>query len=160
MPGGDLLGGEAARALLKPAEDDRGAPILILAGQPAGMHRFLRSNPGLASRFPTRIEFPGYSADDLSRIAMLLAKRAGDEFDTAAVQVLQAIFCHAAETKYIDDLGNSRFAQSLFERACAYRDLRIVRLGQSATVEDLTTVRAMDTVVAYQELTGKPDIAT
>jgi SpoVK/Ycf46/Vps4 family AAA+-type ATPase len=152
--GDDALGAEAVRALLKRAEDDRDPLVIILAGHPADMNRVLRSNPGLASRFPTRIEFPGYSADDLSRIAMLLAEQAGDELDAAAVQVLRAIFSQAAEAGRIDDLGNSRFARSLFERACAYRDLRVVRLGQAATAEDLTTVMAMDVKGAYQELTG------
>lgn len=85
---------------------------------------------------------------------MLLAEQAGDEFDAAAVQLLRAIFSQAAEAGRIDDLGNSRFARSLFERACAYRDLRVVHLGQAATAEDLTTVMAMDVKAAYQELMG------
>jgi SpoVK/Ycf46/Vps4 family AAA+-type ATPase len=152
--GGGALGEEAARTLLKRAEDDRDPLVIILAGHLAGLNRVLRSNPGLASSFRTRIEFPGYSADDLARIAMLLAEQAGDEFDAAAVQVLKAIFSQAAEAGRIDDLGNSRFARSLFERARAYRDLRVVHLGQAATAEDLTTVMAMDVNDAYQELTG------
>jgi SpoVK/Ycf46/Vps4 family AAA+-type ATPase len=152
--GGGGLGQEAVRTLLNRAEDDREPLVIILAGHPAGVNRVLRTNPGLASRFRTWIEFPGYSADDLARIAMLLAEQAGDEFDAAAVQVLEAIFSQAAEAGRIDDLGNSRFARSLFERACAYRDLRVVHLGQAATAEDLTTVMAMDVKAAYQELTG------
>jgi SpoVK/Ycf46/Vps4 family AAA+-type ATPase len=152
--GAGPLGQEAVRTLLKRAEDDRDPLVIILAGHPAGMNRVLRSNPGLASRFRTRIEFPGYSADDLARIAMLLAEQAGDEFDAAAVQVLGVIFSQAAQAGRIDDLGNSLFARSLFERACAYRDLRAVRLGQAATAEDLTTLMAMDVEAAYQELTG------
>lgn len=152
--GGDALGAEAVRTLLRRAGDHRDPLVIILAGHPAGMNRVLRSNPGLASRFPTRIEFPGYSADDLSGIAMLLAERAGDAFDAGAEQGLKAIFGQAAEARRIDDLGNSRFARSLFERACAYRDLRVVRLDQAATAEDLTTVTAMDVKAAYQELTG------
>ena len=77
-----------------------------------------------------------------------------DEFDAAAVQLLKAIFSQAAQAGRIEDLGNSRFARSLVERACAYRDLRVVGLGQAATVEDLTIVMAMDVKAAYQELTG------
>jgi SpoVK/Ycf46/Vps4 family AAA+-type ATPase len=152
--GGGAFGEEAVRTLLKRAEEDRDPLVIILAGHPAGMNRVLRTNPGLASRFRTRIEFPGYSADDLARIAMLLAEQAGDEFDAAAVRLLRAIFSQAAEAGRIDDLGNSRFARSLSERACAHRDLRVVHLGQAATAEDLTTVMAMDVKAAYQELTG------
>ena len=65
------------------------------------------------------------------------------------MQLLKAVFSRAAEARRIDGLGNSRFARSLVERACAYRDLRVVRLGQEATAEDLTTVMAMDVQAAY-----------
>jgi len=53
----------------------------------------------------------------------------------------------------IDELGNGRFARSLFERACASRDVRVVRQGeQQATAEDLTTVTAADVQTAYRDL--------
>ena len=55
----------------------------------------------------------------------------------------------------IDELGNGRFARSLFERACAHRDVRVVRLGEGATAEDLTTVAADDLRAAYRELAGE-----
>jgi SpoVK/Ycf46/Vps4 family AAA+-type ATPase len=152
--GGDAFGAEAVQTLLKRAEDDRDRLVIVLAGYPADMDRFLRSNPGLASRFSTRIEFPSYSPDDLSDIATLLAEQAGDSFDPAAVQVLDEIFSHACAPGRIDELGNGRFARSLFERACARRDLRVVRLGEAATAEDLTTVTADDLRAAYRELAG------
>jgi SpoVK/Ycf46/Vps4 family AAA+-type ATPase len=152
--GGDAFGAEAVQTLLKRAEDDRDRLVIVLAGYPADMDRFLRSNPGLASRFSTRIEFPSYSPDDLSDIATLLAEQAGDAFDPAAVQVLDEIFDHACAPGRIDELGNGRFARSLFERACAHRDLRVVRLGEAATAEDLTTVTADDLRAAYRELAG------
>ena len=55
--------------LLKRAEDDRDRLVIVLAGYPADMDRFLRSNPGLASRFSVRIGFPSYSPDELCKIA-------------------------------------------------------------------------------------------
>ncbi|HLH57703.1 MAG TPA: AAA family ATPase, partial [Streptosporangiaceae bacterium] len=142
--GGDAFGAEAVQTLLKRAEDDRDRLVVVLAGYPADMDRFLRSNPGLASRFGTRIEFPSYSAEDLADIATLLAEQAGDAYDPAAIAVLEEIFSHAARAGRVDELGNGRFARSLFERACAHRDLRVVRLGETATAEDLTTVTADD----------------
>ena len=78
---------------------------------------------------------------------------AGDSFDPPAVEVLKEIFAHACEAGRIDELGNGRFARSLFERACASRDVRVVRLGeQAATAEDLTTVTAADLQAAYRDL--------
>ncbi len=150
--GGDAFGAEAVQTLLKRAEDDRDRLVIVLAGYPDDMDRFLRSNPGLASRFSTRVTFPSYQPADLVRIAMLLAEQAGDMFDPAAVDVLGAIFGHACESGRIDELGNGRFARSLFERACACRDVRVVRLGEQATAEDLTTLTGADVETAYRDL--------
>ena len=157
--GGDAFGAEAVQTLLKRAEDDRDRLVIVLAGYPADMDRFLRSNPGLASRFSTRIEFPSYSPEDLADITTLLAEQAGDAFDADATHVLDEIFGHVgSQQRRINELGNGRFARSLFERACAQRDVRVVRLGEAATAEDLTTVTAGDLRAAYRELAGEQTI--
>jgi SpoVK/Ycf46/Vps4 family AAA+-type ATPase len=155
--GGDAFGAEAVQTLLKRAEDDRDRLVIVLAGYPADMDRFLRSNPGLGSRFATRVTFPSYSARDLSDIAVLLAEQAGDIFEPDAERVLAQIFDRAVRSGRIDELGNGRFARSLFERACAFRDVRVVRLGlgDSATAEELTTLTAADVLAAWEELVGQ-----
>ena len=150
--GGDAFGTEAVQSLLKRAEDDRDRLVIVLAGYTDDMDRFLRSNPGLASRFSTRVTFPSYTPADLVRIADLLAEQAGDMFEPAAKQVLGAIFRQACDAGRIDELGNGRFARSLFERACACRDVRVVRLGEGATAADLTTLTDADVETAYREL--------
>jgi SpoVK/Ycf46/Vps4 family AAA+-type ATPase len=154
--GGDAFGAEAVQTLLKRAEDDRDRLVVVLAGYPADMDRFLRSNPGLGSRFSTRVTFPSYTARDLSQIAVLLAEQAGDMFEPAAERALAEIFGRAVQSGRIDELGNGRFARSLFERACAYRDVRVVRLGEGATAEDLTTLTAADVLAAFEELAMLP----
>jgi type VII secretion ATPase EccA len=150
--GGDAFGAEAVQTLLKRAEDDRDRLVIVLAGYPGDMDRFLRSNPGLASRFGTRVTFPSYRPDDLVQISRLLAEQAGDAFDPPAIEVLREIFTRACAMGRIDELGNGRFARSLFERACASRDVRVVRLDEQATAEDLTTVTAADVQTAYRDL--------
>ena len=150
--GGDAFGAEAVQSLLKRAEDDRDRLVIVLAGYTDDMDRFLRSNPGLASRFATRVTFPSYAPADLVQISNLLAEQAGDMFEPAAREVLARIFAQACDAGRIDDLGNGRFARSLFERACACRDVRVVRLGEQATAADLTTLTAADVETAYREL--------
>jgi SpoVK/Ycf46/Vps4 family AAA+-type ATPase len=150
--GGDAFGSEATATLLKRAEDDRDRLVIVLAGYTADMDRFLRSNPGLASRFSVRISFPSYSAQELTSIAEVIARQAGDRFDADALPVLDQIFGTACERRKIDELGNGRFARSLFERACAVRDVRVAHLGEGASTEDLTTVAAADVLAAYREI--------
>ena len=150
--GGDAFGAEAVQTLLKRAEDDRDRLVIVLAGYPGDMDRFLRSNPGLASRFGTRVTFPSYRPDDLVHISRLLAEQAGDAFEPQAIEVLRDIFTQACAMGRIDELGNGRFARSLFERSCASRDVRVVRLGEQATAADLTTVTGADVQTAYRDL--------
>jgi SpoVK/Ycf46/Vps4 family AAA+-type ATPase len=152
--GGDAYGSEAVATLLKRAEDDRERLVIVLAGYPADMDRFLRSNPGLASRFSVRIGFPSYSPDELCRIAEVIAEQHGDSFDSDAKPVLAEIFHTAAARGQIDELGNGRFARSLFERACAARDLRVADLDEEPSDADLTIVSAADLHGAFRELGG------
>ncbi|HEY3733182.1 MAG TPA: AAA family ATPase [Streptosporangiaceae bacterium] len=153
--GGDAFGAEATATLLKRAEDDRDRLVIVLAGYTADMDRFLRTNPGLQSRFNVKVGFPSYSPQDLSRIAEMIAEQAGDTFQPEAAAVLDQIFGHACAEGLIDELGNGRFARSLFERACACRDLRVAHLGDSATAADLTTVTAADLRTAYDALAAR-----
>ena len=151
--GGDAFGAEAIQILLKRAEDDRDRLVVVLAGYTAAMEAFLASNPGLASRFATRVRFPSYSAVELQSIATHLAGRAGDVFDSDALAGLGQIFGEVCAQGRVDELGNGRFARSMFERACAHRDLRVARLGERASAAELTTVTGADIRAAYQEFT-------
>jgi SpoVK/Ycf46/Vps4 family AAA+-type ATPase len=150
--GGDAFGSEAVATLLKRAEDDRDRLVIVLAGYTDDMDRFLHSNPGLASRFSVRIGFPSYSPAQLTAIAEVIATQAGDSFGDDAWPVLDQIFSEACAQGRIDELGNGRFARSLFERACASRDMRVSGIGDDATMQDLTIVTAGDLLTAYREL--------
>jgi type VII secretion ATPase EccA len=152
--GGDAYGSEAVATLLKRAEDDRDRLVIVLAGYPPDMERFLRSNPGLASRFSVRIGFPSYTPQELRKIAEVIAEQAGDTFDGAATPVLDSVFQQATAQGNIDELGNGRFARTLFERACAARDLRVSHMGDEASAADLTTISAADLRTAISELGG------
>jgi len=153
--GGDAYGSEAVATLLKRAEDDRDRLVIVLAGYPADMDRFLRSNPGLASRFSVRISFPSYTPGELAQIMAVIAEQAGDSFDPDAIPVLERIFTDAVDRQRINEWGNGRFARSLFERACAARDLRVADLGEDATAADLTTLTAADIDAVIGGLTGE-----
>jgi SpoVK/Ycf46/Vps4 family AAA+-type ATPase len=152
--GGDAFGSEAVATLLKRAEDDRDRLVIVLAGYTEDMSRFLRTNPGLASRFSVRIAFPSYSPAELVEISTIFAAQAGDSFAPEAIPVLTEILTRACEQERIDELGNGRYARSLYERACASRDLRVAHLGEVASAAELTTIAAADVEAAYRGIGG------
>ena len=72
-PGGDF-GQEAIDTLVKGMEDNRDDLIVIVAGYPDLMEKFVKSNPGLKSRFQKTIHFPDYTAKDLYDIFQRFCK--------------------------------------------------------------------------------------
>ncbi|MDK0523308.1 AAA family ATPase [Streptomyces sp. ML-6] len=153
--GGDAFGDEALQVLLKRAEDDRDRLVVVLAGYREEMTGLLAANPGLVSRFNTRVDFPSYSAPELLLIARSVLAGQGDEPDEAATAALGAIFASAVDGGMGDTLGNARFARELCQKAAAQRDLRLYAehaTGTTPTREEIVTVLAPDVAAAHQEL--------
>ncbi|GLW07957.1 hypothetical protein Misp01_30870 [Microtetraspora sp. NBRC 13810] len=153
--GGDAFGAEAVQTLLKRAEDDRDRLVIVLAGYAEETDRFLATNPGLASRFNQRVTFPSYTPAELAAIAALLAEKAGDRFDEAALRDLDEVFTWVCGERLIDELGNGRFARSLFERAAMRRDVRLAAGAGPASEHELTTITSEDVRAAVDELADR-----
>jgi tetratricopeptide (TPR) repeat protein len=149
---GDAYGDEALQVLLKRAEDNRDRLVVILAGYPEGMNRLLAANPGLNSRFTSRVDFPSYRPAELTSIGQSLAATDGDFWDEEATEELRSICAHVVREGWIDELGNGRFMRTLYEKSCAYRDLRLSMISEPPTRTDLATLRLPDVLQAYGEL--------
>jgi stage V sporulation protein K len=137
------FGDEAIETLLKRMEDHRHRLVVIVAGYPRLMRRFLESNPGLRSRFSREIDFPDYSTGELVEIFHRFAAEAAYTVGDGGDEALAAIF-HNAERD--ESFGNARFARTLFEQALNAQALRLAEqdvdsLGsdelQRLTPEDL-----------------------
>ncbi|MGW0791905.1 AAA family ATPase [Streptomyces sp. NPDC002911] len=156
---GDAYGDEALQVLLKRAEDNRDHLVVILAGYPEGMDRLLSTNPGLSSRFTTRVDFPSYRPLELTAIGGVLASENGDVWDEESLDELRSISGHVVDQGWIDELGNGRFLRTLYEKSCAYRDLRLSGYAAAPTRDDLATLRLPDLMQAYGEvLSGRGPI--
>ncbi|WP_369245162.1 AAA family ATPase [Streptomyces sp. R41] len=149
---GDAYGDEALQVLLKRAEDNRDHLVVILAGYPEGMDRLLAANPGLSSRFTTRVDFPSYRPLELTSIGEVLAAENGDAWDEEALDELRSIAGHVVDQGWIDELGNGRFLRTLYEKSCAYRDLRLSLYPGTLSRDDLSTLRLPDLMQAYGEV--------
>ena len=121
----DSFGLEAIDALVKGIEDHREDLVVVLAGYSREMDQFLSANSGLASRFPNRIEFPDYTADELIRITESIAKGKGYRLDAACLLPLHAYY-EQQQAQNAAAAGNGRMARNLLEKAILNQSRRLI----------------------------------
>ena len=121
----DSFGLEAIDTLVKGMEDHRDELVVILAGYTREMETFLTANSGLASRFPNRIEFPDYTAEELLQITHVQAKNKGYRLAESCTQPLLNYYARwqAADAR---TAGNGRLARNTLEKAIFHQSRRLV----------------------------------
>lgn len=144
------FGREAIDQIVKLMEDRRDSVVLIVAGYPVEMEHFVSANPGLRSRFPTTIEFPDYTTDELMQIVDSIGSKTRYSLTDEARAELSAVLDRTPRTK---GFGNARVARNLFESAIAHQASRLVRLGENDE-SALTTLELAD-IVEASKATGE-----
>ena len=121
----DSFGLEAIDTLVKGMEDHRDELVVILAGYTKEMEIFLTANSGLASRFPNKIEFPDYTAEELLQITHVQAKNKGYRLAESCTQPLLNYYARwqAADAR---TAGNGRLARNTLEKAIFHQSRRLV----------------------------------
>ena len=121
----DSFGLEAIDTLVKGMEDHRDELVVILAGYTKEMETFLTANSGLASRFPNKIEFPDYTADELLDITTVLAKGKGYRLAESCTFPLLGYY---KRRQALDSrtAGNGRLARNTLEKAIFHQSRRLV----------------------------------
>ncbi|WP_168212053.1 AAA family ATPase [Actinomadura rubteroloni] len=137
---GEDYGPEAIAELIKMMEDHRDDLVVIAAGYEREMQRFVASDPGLASRFPTTVRFPDFTDGELVEIFAGQAAQAGLSPDAAARDKLAGLLRRAPRGR---SFGNARLMRNLAERATALQARRVTGLVR-ATAADLEALTAAD----------------
>ena len=128
------FGGEVIQTLLKRMEDDRGKFFVFAAGYTDNMKAFLKSNPGLSSRFDKTFEFPDFESHELNDIALLFLKDRGyylsSKASTALNEYIATLFFR--KDKYF---GNARVIRVIMLDLIKAQNYRLSKL-QDASISN------------------------
>lgn len=147
---GNGFGKEAVDTLLKAMEDNRGDLCVIVAGYKDEMARFIRSNPGLESRFNHFLHFDNYTAAELCSILKKLAADSDYELEEKAAPMLQAHFNDELR-KQGARFANGRYARNLFEKMITSQALRLGRHTGELDSRSLRAITVDDVINALSK---------
>ena len=136
------FGREAIDEILKFMEDNRDNIMIIFAGYPKEMRKFLKMNSGLKSRIPNVFDFEDYTADEIVRIGLFDLKKRNYTVDE--------LYYEKALKDYYDkenDHSNGRWIRNVNEKIMKAQALRLaesdnisVDLLQEITQDDINQV--------------------
>jgi SpoVK/Ycf46/Vps4 family AAA+-type ATPase len=141
---GNDFGQEAIATLVKLMEDHRDEVVVIVAGYPGDMERFVDANPGLASRFTRTLSFADYTGAELVRIVEHQAELHQYVLADATREALQSFF---DDTPRGDQFGNGRAARQAFQQMTERHAQRTADIP-APTTDDLTIVLPADLPIA------------
>ena len=137
-----LYGDEAINTIVQEMENRREDIVVIFAGYPKEMEKFLARNPGLSSRIAYHIPFEDYSPEELYEIAELTAEKSGVTLSDDVREKLIPAFQKAVGQT---DFGNGRYVRNLMEQARRKQSLRLLREDpDTLTRAQVTTLTAAD----------------
>ena len=137
------FGQEAIDTLLKAMEDKRDDFVVVVAGYPDLMDKFVQSNPGLESRFNRYIHFEDYNADEMLSIFKMSCRKNQYTITEAAETAIKNYF----STISISDIANGRGVRNLFEKIVTQQAKRKGVISESET-DDLSTITEEDVLNA------------
>jgi SpoVK/Ycf46/Vps4 family AAA+-type ATPase len=132
------FGSEAIDTILKFMEDHRNDFVVIVAGYPQLMNEFLKSNPGLQSRFNTYINFEDYSPYELLDIFIRMCDKEKYILTDVIKAKMEQYFVQQFSTRN-NHSGNARDVRNIFEIIIKNQSNRLVK-DEDLTEEELLTI--------------------
>lgn len=138
--GGNDFGQEAIATLVKMMEDHRDDVVIIVAGYPGEMDRFIGANPGLASRFTRTLHFDDYDTAEL--VSIVEHQAAGHRYELTDV-ARAGLVDYFTALRRGEGFGNGRLARQVFQEMTERQAQRVAELPD-ATGDDLVLLAPED----------------
>lgn len=136
------FGKEAIEQILKKMEDHRDRLIVIVAGYPREMAKFIGANPGLESRFTRYIRFEDYSPQELCRIFDKYVR--DNQYSLTPNACLRAFGLFSVRhSQRTERFGNARDVRNTYEQAVGLHSDRLAA-GGAVDKNQLTTLDTTD----------------
>jgi hypothetical protein len=129
------FGPEAIDTVLKRMEDERERLVVIVAGYKEEMDDFLRSNPGLKSRFNRYFEFRDYNGQQLLELFQLMLSQKHYLITEEASGKMLKYFNYVYETRD-KSFGNGRLVRNKIEEVLKVQGARVISMIREASEED------------------------
>ena len=152
----DEYGQEAIDTLLKLMEDYRNNLVVIVAGYPKLMKKFIESNPGLASRFNRYIHFEDYSKEELMQIFEYICTSSSYQLEIQGKACLNKYLEEILINKD-DNFGNARMIRNIFEKSITFQANRIMSMNKlnDDEISIITKHDVLRSINAQQEVYKK-----
>ncbi|MGG0795713.1 AAA family ATPase [Brevibacillus laterosporus] len=144
-------GHEAINTLVEEISKHGENLVVVLAGYPYDMQKFIDSNPGLSSRFKKYFRFPDYTASELlSIITQFIQDNSYEVTDHTQERLAEQLGTWSEQGRI---KGNGRFAKNLVQEAMQEQALRLAAEEKSDwTKEDLSLLTWEDFSKAIERI--------
>lgn len=150
---GGSFGDEAINTIVQEMENHRENVVVIFAGYPNEMEKFLDKNPGLRSRIAFHVPFANYNTAELCDIARLIGKSKGVTLTEGAVEKLSGVFDEARKQS---DFGNGRYVRNVLELSKMNQAARILDMDPEKVSESiLTSISEQDIEIPQAKQTAQ-----
>ena len=131
---------EAIATLIQAMENYRDKLVVIFAGYNNEMQAFLDSNSGITSRIGYTLQFEDYTTDELIKIFMGMATKAGFIVEEDAIKYLEEVI---NKNRNVKNFGNARFVRNIYEKtvikhASNVKDKKQKKILKTITKEDIS----------------------
>jgi len=149
-------GQESIEILLNVMENNQDDLVIAVAGYKDRMDKFFSYIPGMMSRIGNHIDFPNYTADELTQIAAVMARDLEYDIDEESFQAFQRYIEKRMELPYF---SNARTVRNAMDRARMNSAIRTFEKfairgenGGCCTIEDLKAIKGEDFTILLDDI--------